>query len=406
MLTQQEVLTFERIVQATAQQVFRAFTHQAALRDWLSNAAQADPKLGGRIYLWWNSGFYTAGTYTQFDSPNRLAFSWRGPEDPEATEVRVTITETDPGRCTVILEHAGTGPGPEWAKIDTEIGKGWQAALENLQSVLETGVDLRFSRRPVFGVLGGSNLDADTAARMGIPAKEGFKLHTLLEGVGGHAAGLRQDDVIVALDGQPVPDGAGLVAVVSQHRAGDRLPVEYYRGPELRSATVELAARPMPEIPSPAKEMARISREKYAIIDPELDAALEGVTEAEADFRPSPGSWSVKEVLAHLIAGEEDTQRWMSGLVDDADIEVAWHANTFERLGAIASVYPTLSALLEELRRNEAITVALAESLPDEVVNCRHQYNVIAGWLTAFEPHTREHIDTIRSIVQAARTRA
>lgn len=286
-----------------------------------------------------------------------------------------------------------------------EIGKGWQAALENLQSVLETGVDLRFSRRPVFGVMGGSALDADTAARLGVPTAEGFRLHSLLEGVGGHAAGLRQDDVIVTLDGKPTPGGQELVAAVAAHRAGDRIPVEYYRGPELRSATVELAARPMPEVPSTAQELARVTREKYAEMDRELEAALEGVTEEEAEYRPSPDAWNIKESLAHLIAIEQDAQRWAGALLDDSDEENPWHTNNRERLAAVVSAYPTLSDLLTELKRSEAVTVALEENLPEAVLSQKNQYNQLAGWWTGFEPHTREHIDTIQAILQAARSK-
>ena len=40
------------------------------------------------------------------------------------TEVRVT--------------HTGLGTEPAWANAAVRIGRGWEAALENLQSILET----------------------------------------------------------------------------------------------------------------------------------------------------------------------------------------------------------------------------------------------------------------------------
>jgi hypothetical protein len=50
--------------------------------------------------------------------------------------------------------------------------------------------------------------------------------------------------------------------------------------------------------------------------------------------------------------------------------------------------------------------VALEENVPVAVLSQNNQYNQLAGWWTGFEPHTREHIDTIHSILQAARSRS
>jgi uncharacterized protein YndB with AHSA1/START domain len=39
-----QTLKFKRTISASPAEVFRAFTHPTALRDWLSNAAQADAR--------------------------------------------------------------------------------------------------------------------------------------------------------------------------------------------------------------------------------------------------------------------------------------------------------------------------------------------------------------------------
>src|SRR4051794_38994393 len=152
MVAQAEALTFQRTVQATPAAVFRAFTNAGALRDWFCDAAEADPRPGSRIYLWWNDGNYAAGTYTELRPGEGLTFTWQGPAAPQGSEVRVEIHPTDAGSALDVT-HGGAGN-------DARIARRWEAALENLQSHLETGIDLRLARQPMFGISGGEELDA------------------------------------------------------------------------------------------------------------------------------------------------------------------------------------------------------------------------------------------------------
>src|SRR4051794_17824013 len=186
MLTQEETLTFERTVQAEPAEVYRAFIKPSILRDWLCNVADVEPRPGGRAYFWWNDGYFSSGTYTELNKDENLAFTWRGPEDPTSSRVRVTIEPSGEGSGTSIVHitHEGIGSGVEWAGAADKMRKGWEDALENLQSVLETGIDLRFARRPMFGLNGGDALNPEAAARLGVPVKEGIWLGGLVEGLG------------------------------------------------------------------------------------------------------------------------------------------------------------------------------------------------------------------------------
>ena len=40
------------------------FTSPAALPEWACHIAEVDPRPGGRVYLWWEQGYYTAGVFT------------------------------------------------------------------------------------------------------------------------------------------------------------------------------------------------------------------------------------------------------------------------------------------------------------------------------------------------------
>ena len=57
-------------------------------------------------------------------------------------------------------------------------------------------------------------------------------------------AGLRENDVIVNVDGQDVSNSGDLLAVLAKHRAADRVSVVYYRGSDKRTTDVTLASRP------------------------------------------------------------------------------------------------------------------------------------------------------------------
>lgn len=50
-------LKFKLTVNAPAAEVYRAFTTSMVLREWFCNAAQADARKGGCLYLHWNSGY-------------------------------------------------------------------------------------------------------------------------------------------------------------------------------------------------------------------------------------------------------------------------------------------------------------------------------------------------------------
>ncbi len=51
-------------------------------------------------------------------------------------------------------------------------------------------------------------------------------------------------DLIVAIDGKDMRDEKAVAAAVAAHKPGDKIEVEYYRGDEKKTATVELAKRP------------------------------------------------------------------------------------------------------------------------------------------------------------------
>jgi hypothetical protein len=258
----------------------------------------------------------------------------------------------------------------------------------------------------MLGVMVGE-FNPEIAADLGVPVTEGIRLDGVVEGMGAAAAGLQQDDVVVGIAGAEVTEWASLTTALEAHHAGDQVEMVYYRGAEKKSATMELSGRPLPEVPATAEALAEAVRQTYQELDTELSAFLADVSEEEAAHHPAPDEWSVKETLAHLIAGERGFHQWITDLIGDSEPWYdRWGGNVPARHEALLSVYPTLPVLLEELKRGEAETVALLMVLPPEFVARKGSFTRLGYYLLEMPGyHTRTHLDQMRQAVEAARAK-
>ncbi|MBI5293669.1 MAG: SRPBCC domain-containing protein [Chloroflexi bacterium] len=402
-------LKFKCAITAPAAEVFRALTNPTALRDWLCNAAQSDPRPGGRLYLWWGHGYDVTGEYAAVEPRKKIVYTWNGRGDPAPTRVSVSLREKD-GHTVVALTHGGLGSGKAWAEAAHLFEHLWEDALENLQSVVETGVDLRVARLPRLGIMVG-DFNPDIAAQLRVPARGGIRLEGTFEGTGAHAAGLQKDDVMVSLGGKKVADFATLGEALQGHAAGDKVPVVFYRGGQKQKVTMELSRRPTPVYPATAAELADAARKVYADIDAGFAKLVEGVSEAEAERPPAPGEWSLKEAIAHFIACERDVQSWIAELINggnnagEAQDSLEFRPNVTPRLRVLVGRYPTVAVLLEELKRAEAETIALLAALPPEFVTRKHLYQRAAFWITQIvgSHFGDEHLNSMKAAIEAVK---
>lgn len=397
-----KTLKLKRAIAQPASDVYRALTRASALRAWMCDAAQVDARKTGRLYVYWNDGYYATGQFTTADPDRKLAFTWHGQGEPEASRVQITLKEKG-GQTTVTLTHT-LGSGKAWAEAAKGLEAGWVSALENLQSVLETGEDLRIMRRPMLGIMGFSELDDETAARLGTPVKRGIRIGGTVEGMGAHAAGLRADDVLVSIGKTKLTHNVHIPLALQPHHAGDTLPVTFYRGAEKMTLPMTLSRRPLPALPATAAELAEQMRQNYARDEIELAKLFEGASEDEAGRRPEPKEWSAKEVLTHLITSERGTTDFISETVTDSE---RWYDNFDNDVNVypagLLKTYPTVSALLNALKQAEAETVAVLESLPPDYLARKRNYWRLCFGLLQGPSHVVQHLDQIRNAIASAR---
>ena len=208
--------------------MYSTFTNGTAFCEWLCDVAQVDARLGGHLYLWWESGYFVNGEYLEVAPDQKVVFSWHGAGEPGATQVKVTFN-SQPDGTLLVLSHQGIGLENAWKKPRKEFKQSWKRALENLKSVLESGQDLRFLNQPRLGFCEIQELSAEQAAQAGYPKRAGLLVQGVEEGLCAANAGLQTGDLLVKFAGQKTSTLADLGHVLSQHRAGDKVKFLFYR---------------------------------------------------------------------------------------------------------------------------------------------------------------------------------
>jgi 2-alkenal reductase len=85
------------------------------------------------------------------------------------------------------------------------------------------------------------------AENLDLPVDQGAQIRTVVSGGPADDAGLRggeNGDVLVKVDGEEIKTSDDVAVAIADNQPGDRVEVEYYRGDDKRTATVDLGKRP------------------------------------------------------------------------------------------------------------------------------------------------------------------
>ena len=395
------VVTAETVVNAPAKLAYRAFTNSTSMREWLCDVATVDLHPRGRLYLWWRGDFYSSGHYLDLEENKCVKFRWYSNMDPAPTEVNVTFTERD-GGVNVRMDHEVPDDESWNGKAET-FRENWVESLENLKSVLETGIDLRISTRPMLGIAPG-DFTSEQAAALGVPVREGLRLDGLVSGMGAERAGLLKDDVLVGMAGHPITsDFNSLPLAIAGKKGGDQIEVVFYRGPEKKTITMELSKRPMPDVPFDAAELSKQARALYEPALAELEQCFEGYSDAQAMQRPDPKEWSALEVVAHLIHNERFNLIFLSGLIDGIEPYYDGGGNNVTAYAeATVKANASIRRMLDLLRQTVEEVLAFTELVPAEFAANRGSYYRFAFGLLQPNFHITGHVQQIKDALAAA----
>jgi len=390
----------EIFVHAPLKFAYRAFTNSTSLREWLCDVSTVEPRPLGRMYLWWRGDFYSSGHYLEVKENRRVKFRWFSSIDSAPTEVTVTFIGKD-GGTLVRLEH-DIPDDPAWAKIAEGFRENWTDSLENLKSVLETGIDLRIAHRPMLGIVPG-DFTEEQAMALRAPVREGMRLDGVVDGMGAQKCGLQKDDVIVEFAGHPLRnDASSLANALVGKKGGDKIEVIYYRGPEKKTVTMELSKRPMPDVPFAPAELERQARKIYESALAEVEKAFEGFSDEQAMARPEPNEWSALETVAHLIFGERFNIIQLAGLIDGYEpVTDGFGTNVHAQVQATVKAHPSINLMLGALRQAVDETLAFASLIPDEFVASKGSYYRFASGLLQPNFHLTAHLEQIKAALAA-----
>lgn len=371
--------------------VFYAFTNSPMLAEWWCDWAFLTPHRGRTLYMYWETGFQAMGQYLEVIQPERLAFTWIDGASP-ACNAAVTFTGTD-GDTRVELAYTDIDNENQRHQLETH----WRQGLENLASVLETGIDLRIVRRPMLGVYLGELVNEEIAGQYG--TSHGIILEGTLSGLSAEAAGLQAGDVLVEAGARPLADYNDLTRTLVGRTVGDVVEVGYIRNGERHSAAMELKAQTLADIPRDPDALADQLAAIYADVDRELAAMLNGVTEEQAATMSTVEEWSIRHIVAHLIANERDTQTTISMRAGGFGEVFSYFNNSMTRIKPVLATYPTLPELTAALTRAEAETVATVRHLSTDFVGRRGSYDRLGRTLLEEAgTHPRDHIAQIERI--------
>jgi len=133
------------------------------------------------------------------------------------------------GINTAILSGSGTNSGVGFAVPATSV----TAVADQL---IETG-----EVRPGFLGIEGEDVLPEAAEAFGVP--EGAVIADIVPGSAADDAGLQAEDVIIALDGEPIDSMLGLSSRILVHQPGDQVTIRFVRDGQEQETTVTLGER-------------------------------------------------------------------------------------------------------------------------------------------------------------------
>ncbi|MFW5905076.1 MAG: Do family serine endopeptidase [bacterium] len=151
-------------------------------------------------------------------------------------------------------------------------GYGFAVPIDLARRIMEDLVEHGQVRRPLLGIemQPVSSVDAEY---YGLPRPHGVLVQNVPEDGPAYEAGIRQEDVIVAIDGEEIERPGQLQLVIAQRRPGDEVTVRFYREGEPQEVEVRLGEAELGPRATATETQESSTEEKLGIEVTRLDEA-------------------------------------------------------------------------------------------------------------------------------------
>jgi uncharacterized protein YndB with AHSA1/START domain len=120
-------------VDVPPERVWHLLTDPVELPRWWPDAAELEPRVGGRVVLTFGPG-NVSGEITTWEPPSELGFTWEQTNMPGVRlHVTFTVDDLGGGRSRVSVVHSGFEGAP--AEVRDAVVSGWANFLPRLAEV-------------------------------------------------------------------------------------------------------------------------------------------------------------------------------------------------------------------------------------------------------------------------------
>jgi hypothetical protein len=342
------------------------------------------------------------GRYIKLEKDKQVQINWQSSVGPQREQLVQVDFKQKGDQTELTLVHNSLEAGENGQPDIVGMEHDWERSLDNLKSVLETGIDKRLYERPMIGILINRLITPDIAAKEGLPVDHGVELSGVVEEMGAEALGMGDGTIITSLNGVTTKNYEDLSKAMHGKQADDIVPVVYHHNGGEHRTELRLSARPWPEVPATPQGLAESATQMYEKINEKLDALFEGASTEAAAHKSAPDEWSALEVVAHLIAHEQHLAYWGAAL-ESAQGRVSYGAHSHPLVAAIAKAYPGMAALREGLEQAQKQNVAFLAGLPVEFVARKGSYHRLAqNFLEENKHHVKGHFGQIVAALENA----
>ncbi|HEX6098742.1 MAG TPA: trypsin-like peptidase domain-containing protein [Thermoanaerobaculia bacterium] len=164
---------------------------------------------------------------------------------PEGVDIAAGLIQTDaainPGNSGgPLLDSSGRVIGINTATYTGTTGLGFAVPINVATDVMQQILTNGRVRRAVLGV-GTRDITPEVARYFRLPIEQGVVVVRVIRGLPAAQAGIRVEDFIVALDGEPIEHDGELRRLLRAKRPGDTVRVEILRGTRRQTLNVRLA---------------------------------------------------------------------------------------------------------------------------------------------------------------------